>query len=257
MSQQEKGELWRKLKAAGVEFEKHYRDYSTDDLKKAWDLYESSTERPAPPPDPADELTDKEREAFFGLKPQDVEDPTGGRMPARVETEVPVAAADPNEMPGQRLNTHVELTPIREDELGRIWFQEEVLKPAFPKPRGRRVLQYMEGGVEQKTVKSGEYTETFEVAGAVNRRPAEVKITLPSYQVGIYKDKRFPFKIHTYNGNQGFDLFEVQNYYGGSELVPETVKRVYIENVLCYDIRTTVRAIQSEYRQLQLQGKVK
>ena len=88
-------------------------------------------------------------------------------------------------------------------------------------------------------------------------KPAEVKITLPSYQVGIYKDPRFPFKIHCYNGREGFNLFEVQRYYGGAELVPEECKRVYIENDLCYDVRTVIRAIQSEHRQLQLIGRVK
>jgi hypothetical protein len=254
MSQQEKGELWRKLKAAGVEFENHYRDYSTEDLEKAWNRLQE--EAPPAPPDPAQEIGDAEAAAFFG-QPPPAEDPTRGRMPSRALEAPPVATADPEEMPGQRLNEAVELEPIRQDDEGRIWYQEEVLKPAFPKPRGRRVLSYMEGGVEQRTVKNGEFVETFEVAGTTNRRPAEVKITLPSYQVGIYKDRRFPFKIHTYNGNQGFDLFEVQTYYGGSELVPETVKRVYVENVLCYDIRTVVRAIQTEFRQLQLQGKVK
>jgi hypothetical protein len=116
----------------------------------------------------------------------------------------------------------------------------------------------MDTGVQEKTVVDADGTvETFEVSGTAARRPSEVKITLPSYQVGIYKDRRFPFKIHVYNGNQGFDLFEVQNYYGGAELVPTEVKRMYVENVLCYDIRTTVRAIQTEFRQLQLAGKVK
>jgi hypothetical protein len=254
MSQQEKGELWRQLKAAGVEFEKHYRDYNTEDLQKAWDLFQEQT-APAPA-DPIEEITDLEAAAFFGqqISPPD---PTSGRMPAKPPAVVPHAAADPAELPGQRLNQSDELEPIRTDEQGRVWYQEEVRKPSFAKPRGRRVLQYMEGGVETKTVQNGEFVETFEVAGTANRRPAEVKITLPSFQVGIYKDRRFPFKIHVYNEVQGFNLFEVQNYYGGAELVPETVKRIYVENVLCYDIRTTVRAIQSEFRQLQLQGKVK
>ena len=170
---------------------------------------------------------------------------------------VPVASADPEEMPGQRLNTKSEDEPIRVDEQGRIWYQEEVRKPAYPKPRGRRVLKYLETGVETKTVQSGEYVETFEVAGSGPGTPAEVKITLPSYQVGIYKDPRFPFKIHCYNGREGFNLFEVQRYYGGAELVPEECKRVYIENDLCYDVRTVIRAIQNEHRQLQLIGRVK
>ena len=169
---------------------------------------------------------------------------------------VPVREADPNEMAGQRLNTHVDWEPIRTDDKGRVWFQEEVRKPAFPKPRGRRVLNYTDTGTKTKTVQAGQFTETFEVAGD-QAVAAQVKITLPSYQVGVYKDPRFPFKVHVYNGVQGFDMADVQAYYNGAELVPAEVKRMYVENVLCYDIRTTVRAIQSEFRQLQLAGKVK
>jgi hypothetical protein len=160
-------------------------------------------------------------------------------------------------MPGQRLNTKAEDEPIRVDEQGRIWYQEEVRKPAYPKPRGRRVLKYLDSGVKTETVQNGEYVETFEVAGVGEARPAEIKITLPSYQVGIYKDPRFPFKIHTYDGRSGFDLFEVQKYYGGSELVPPSIKRVYIENDLCYEIRSTIQTIQAEHRQLQLTGRIK
>jgi len=159
-------------------------------------------------------------------------------------------------MPGQRLNTQPEDVPIRIDEMGRAWFQEEVRKPPYPKPRGRRVLKYMERGTKTETVQNGEYVETFEVAGTGAPHPAEVKITLPSYQVGIYRDPRFPFKIHCYSEREGFDLFEVHEFYGGAELVPPDCKRVYVENDLCYDIRSVVRAIQNEHRQLQLMGKV-
>jgi hypothetical protein len=166
-----------------------------------------------------------------------------------------VAAPDPNELPGQRLNTQGG-APIRIDEAGREWYQEEVKKPSYPKPRGRRVLRYQETGVEQVTVQDGAYTETFEVAGSGPGQAAEVKITLPSYQVGIYKDPRFPFKIHTYNGIEGFDLFEVEEFYGGSELVPATVKRMYVENHLCYNIRSVIRTIEAEHRQLQLTGRI-
>ena len=159
-------------------------------------------------------------------------------------------------MPGQRLNTKSEDDPIRIDDEGRAWYQEEVRKPAYPKPRGRRVLKYMERGVMTETVQNGEYVETFEVAGVGAPHPAEVKITLPSYQVGIYKDPRYPFKIHVYNERTGFNLFEVHDFYGGAELVPAECKRIYIENDLCYDVRSVIRAIQNEYRQLQLMGKV-
>lgn len=226
MSQSEKAAYYKALKEAGVNFDRHYREYSTDELKAAA-MKLGITEPPlapaSPPPRPA-------------VTPQD---------------------RDPSELPGQRLNAKPEDEPIRVDEDGRVWLQEEVRKPAAPKPRGRRVLKYLETGVKEEQVRNGEYVETFEVAGEMPARPAEVKITLPSYQVGIYRDPRFPFKIHVYNEKRGFDLFEVQKYYGGPELVPDEVKRVYVENVLCYDMRTTIRAIQTEYRQMQLAGKVK
>jgi hypothetical protein len=186
-----------------------------------------------------------------------LEPPTPPRGRGRPRKNPLPTEADPDEMPGQRLNTHAWDEPIRVDENGVTWYQEEVRKPAYPKPRGRRVLKYLETGVRTETVQSGEYVETFEVAGVGESRPAEVKITLPSYQVGIYKDPRFPFRIHCYDGRQGFDLFEVQQYYGGSELVPPAVKRVYIENDLCYDIRSVIQAIQAEHRELQLSGRLK
>jgi hypothetical protein len=163
---------------------------------------------------------------------------------------------DPDELPSQRLNTQKDDEVIRVDEAGRQWLQEEVRKPAYPKPRGRRVLKYLETGTQTETVQNGEYVETFEVAGTEQGRPAEVKITLPSYQVGIYKDARFPFKIHCYDGREGFDMYDVEEFYGGPELIPATVKRVYIENVLCYDIRSVVRTISAEHRQLMLSGRI-
>jgi hypothetical protein len=99
-------------------------------------------------------------------------------------------------------------------------------------------------------------TQPEDVPIRINPHPAEVKVTLPSYQVGIYKDPRFPFKIHCYSDREGFNFFEVADFYGGVELVPQECKRIYIENDLCYDIRSVVRAIQNEHRQLQLMGKV-
>lgn len=274
MSQSEKSAYFQALKSAGVQFERHYREYSTAELKAAYDkLAESGAAPPlaptepepapptaaaaAPAAEPGPEL-DPEAAHFFGfdvepdLPTPQVTDPEVLARPAPPQA----AQADPNEMAGARLNSQPEDLPIRIDEQGRAWYQEEVLKPPYPKPRGRRVLRYMDPGVQKRTVVSGQYSESFEIPGdPANARPAEVKITLPSYQVGIYKDPRFPFKVITYNGNQGFDLFEVQSYYGGAELVPAEIKRKYVENVLCYDIRTVVRAIESEYRRLQLAGK--
>lgn len=238
----EKSDLYNQLKTSGKPLTTSYALYTVAQLQA-----ELGIDRAAPKPEVPEPPADPALDALFEAMNNPPED-----KPAPAPR-----AQDPEEMPGQRLNTKAEDEPIRVDERGRVWYQEEVLKPAYPKPRGRRVLTYMDRGVVTETVQNGEYIETFEVAGKGAGKPAEVKITLPSYQVGIYKDPRFPFKIHCYNGREGFDLFEVAEYFGGVELVPEEVKRVYIENDLCYDIRTVVRAIQAAYRQLQLTGRVK
>lgn len=256
MSQQYKSILYKQLQASEAPITKHYREWSVDDLKAT--LTEQgivpapeAQEAPSQASSSAEEETPPA--SYFGY-----EEPAPAPATKLEETTVVMSSEpDPNELPGQRLNTNSLDDVIRIDEQGRRWHQEEVKKPAYPKPRGRRVLKYMETGVRTETVQAGEYVETFEVAGNEASRPAEVKITLPSYQVGIYTDPRFPFKIHCYDGREGFDFAEVQAYYGGSALVPDSCKRIYIENDLCYDIRSVVRTIQAEHRHLQLTGKIK
>lgn len=285
MSQSDKSAYYQVLKKAGVEFTKHYREYSTEELAEAFrelqlgmgldpDANPPAADEPddvAPPPPLLDdafpdmpelpptaadavaaELAERQSEAEFRAA---VVQAALAEAAAAAAAAPPVTEKNLEEMPGERLNSQDD-EPIRTDDQGRVWYQEEVLKPAFPKPRGRRVLQYQDTGTQTKTVKTGDYTESFEIAGDRQGVTAQIKITLPSYQVGQYRDPRFPFMVHTYNGVQGFDLFEVQEYYGGSELVPVDIKRMYVENVLCYDVRTVIRAIQTEFRQLQLQGKV-
>ena len=195
----ERSALWRHLKELGWTPERPFVSYSLEALRAELSTLQAGS--------------DQELPAFV------LPDPPPAR-PAQ-QPAAPVAKADPNELPGQRMNTQGD-KPIRTDERGRVWFQEEVRKPAYPKPRGRRVLRYQETGVEQVSVQNGEYTETFEVAGSGPGQAAEIKITLPSYQVGICKDPRFPFRIHTYNGNEGFDLFEVEEFFGGPEMIPAT-----------------------------------
>lgn len=249
MSTRYKGILYKQLRDSGAPITRHYREWTVDELKNA--LIEQGIE---PSTDSAPSAEEPPPASYFGYEEPK---PT---TPAPVQEEQPVvvqAQPDPDELPGQRLNTNTLDEVIRVDERGRKWHQEEVRKPAYPKPRGRRVLKYMDTGVRTETVQNGEYVETFEVSGNEASRPAEVKITLPSYQVGIYTDPRFPFKIHCYDGREGFDFAEVQAYYGGSELVPDSCKRVYIENDLCYDIRSVIRTIQAEHRHLQLTGKIK
>jgi hypothetical protein len=243
----QKSELYRRLKDSGKALSTTYAQYTVDQLQAELAYHGLPMETTEEPP--KFEIPDSEPDVTKSYVEGNAEPPAPPSPQPR--------AADPAEMPGQRLNTKAQDEPIRVDESGRVWYQEEVQKPAYPKPRGRRVLKYMETGVEVQTVQNGEYVETFEVAGVGSPRPAEVKITLPSYQVGIYKDPRFPFRIHCYNGREGFDLFEVQDYYGGAELVPEECKRIYIENDLCYDIRSVIKAIRAEHRHLQLTGRVK
>lgn len=212
-----KSDIYQSLLELGWQPEKHYREYTLEELEA---IAIEPSRSPLPPEAPGAPLSD---------------------MP------------DPEEMAGQRQNQPEEV--IRVDSLGREWLQEEVRKPAYPKPRGRRVLKYLDEGVRQETVKTADgYVETFEVAGDRAGRSSEVKITLPSYQVGIYRDRRYPFKVHVYNDREGFDFFEVNDYWGGAELVPPSVKRIYIENELCYDMRSVIHTIQAEYRQLVLRN---
>jgi hypothetical protein len=240
MSANPKPELYRRLKEAGLPLSRPYAQYTVEQLHAELDEAGMAAPDEAAPA------------GFFGFEEPEVEQPV-------TVDETPVVVSnqpDEAELPGQRLNTHTPDEVIRVDEQGRKWHQEEVRKPAYPKPRGRRVLKYMDTGVRKETVQQGEYVETFEVAGNEAQRPAEVKITLPSYQVGIYSDPRFPFKVHCYDGREGFDLKDVQEYFGGGPLVPDTCKRVYIENDLCYEIRSVIRTIQAEHRHLQLTGKI-
>lgn len=223
MSQADRSRYYQTLKDAGVPLSKQYRDYTTEELKEAYDhLISQIAARAVAATPPAPEAPRSER--------------------------------NPDELPGERLNTQEEDEPIRVDEVGLIWYQEEVRKPSGAKPRGRRVLKYTDPGTVTEQRQSGDFVETFEVAGKQSIA-SEVKITLPSYQVGIYRDPKIPFKIHVYNGTRGFNLFEVQKFYGGADLVPMEIKRIYVANDLCYDIRTTIRAIENEHRQMQLTGR--
>lgn len=234
MSHADKSAYYRELKVAGFPFTKTYQQYSTQELAAA-----------------VAELRDRPGYTVPGETVPPHAPPAPRPVAAARLAPAPLPQPPKDTVAGLRLNTHSEDDILRVDDDGTIWYQDEVRKPSYPKPRGRRVLDYIDPGSKMQTAKSGDYIESFEVAGN-EQRQAQVKITLPSYQVGIYKDPRFPFKIHVYNDNRGFDREEVELFYGGAELVPTEVRSKYVENVLCYDMRTTVRAIQAEYRQRQL-----
>lgn len=279
MAQGDKSAYYQALKGAGFTFDKHYREYSTEDLQRAWELHaeangldpvvEVPVSRDAPPARD-DELAELREtiasvvDVVKGLaelvttqqrRDEHEADPLQGSRttPATdppVEKPAPEPKLDPNKHAGVTLNTHGEMEVIEVDQYGNEWYQKEVRKPASPRPRGRRVLRYNDPGVRTEQVKVGEYTETFEVAGdPANARPSEIKITLPSYQTGIYKPPNMPFRVHTYNGARGFDRQDVHRFYGGADLVPSTIKKAYVSTDLCYDITTTIRAIEDEYRE--------
>lgn len=253
-AQKRKGELYQELKAAGVEFTKPYAKYTVAELeagqKRLHELEAAARQ--------------KLEEHANGVR----EDVPTAPEPARPapepkvqpqQAQLPPVAQGREELPGERLNRPDYGEPIEIDDAGRIWFQKEIRKPATAKPRGRRVLRYQAKDTKVVMAKDsgdGHFTESIEVAGDGPARDVEVKITLPSYQVGIYTRKGLPFRVFTYDSNEGFDFFEVCNYYGGAELVPPTCKRKYVSNVLCWDIPSVVNTIRAEFRHLQLTGKI-
>lgn len=236
MSQSEKSVYYKALKEAGVELDKPYQQYTTAELaQKALELVRS---KPAV----------VEQTPVVEAPTQATEPPSQPSQP-----EPPRSNVNAEEHAGMRLNQGSGEI-IRVDDHGRQWIQEEVRKPAFPKPRARRVTKYMDTGTEMRSIGTGETYESFEIAGKL-QRPAEIKTTLPTFQTGIYRHPSHPFAIHTYGGREGYDLYEVRDYFGGADLVPTGCKTVYVSNDLCYDIRTTMREIERIYRELQLGNK--
>lgn len=163
--------------------------------------------------------------------------------------EVPV-----NNTPAERAGLTYNLPeedPVRIDTFGRIWYMDEVPKPSIPKARMTRKSRYIDPGVQTVTEynENGMIEDIFEVAGDEHRE-LTTTVTLPSWQVGKYRDARFPFMIHVYNGASGFDYREVMKYFGGRDLVPGTCKTRYVGNQLCYDITSTRETIESQFRLL-------
>lgn len=258
MSQAEKAALYHELQDAGVEFNRHYRDYTEAELRDM--VTQIRTGDPeivqtwAPEANPVDITALLEQNARLAAALEATR--TGQPVVPKTDKEQPATGGpiiDRDQHAGMRLNTKGEDEPIRTDENGIIWYQDEIVKSAFPKPRARRVLDYTETGSKTVSVRNGEYTESFEMPGE-ERRAAQVKITLPPSQVGIYRDPNLPFRIHTYQGTRVYDLFEVENYYGGADLVPAGVKRSYAGTALGYDISTVNREIESEARRLGVLG---
>lgn len=213
----DKKTLYRELKEAGAELPKPYRNLTATELQE-------------------------EYRRFFGDSP-----------PSKVPTRTLGAVPQDSTIPGFRANTSGgKLEVLRVDEQGRKWLQEEIRKPTGARRRGRRVLSYRDPGVSTKTLtQDGRFEEAFEIAGDQDAS-LQYKITLPSYQVGIYIDPRYPWRVMQYQAARGFHYDDIVAYYGGRDLIPATVKRVYVDRMLCFDIPSVVQAVQEEARRLRL-----
>lgn len=291
MAQAEKAVYYQALKAAEYPFEKHYREYTTKELREKWEGIAPATGQPAvlpstadperalpthqpaddgaelraqlaqltrtvaslaqvvaasaaPAPAPVQQSGIADPPVDWGTPPEPAVDPRVKAVPSGL---------DPAMHAGLTQNSHGEDEVVKIDEHGNRWFQLEVVKSGFPKTRVRRTLRQMDHAVREETVRVGDYTETFEVSGDVqNLEPTEIKVTLPTYQTGIFIAPGMPFRTHVYNGARGFNLFDVEKFYGGPDYVPHGVKRIYVGTDLCYDIQTVIHQIETEHRDLVL-----
>lgn len=282
-----KGELWSKLKELGYESEKPYREHTVEEMERTLAWAEDNIAKPAPKPEPdpaqsfptfapteyTQQLVDDEVEAVKqALRAHQLDgsiktmpDPyTQTNSPPKptlraAEQSLPDVEVDksqPLKLPNgssMEFSDTSDLPPgaLRIDKRGRIWFREEITPDMAKSRRLRKKVTHVEADFEVKKVQQGDYIETVEVIGE-STHLADAYVGLPAKQVGVYKDPRFPFKIHTYKAATGFNYDEVVAYFGGAEFLPPSIKKVYVGNDLCFDIRAVVNHIQREFRQLQL-----
>ena len=257
-----RGLYWQALKDAGFTSDKPFREWTIDELRAVYASYQADgTEIAEIDDDEDDELPERTDEMDELREQLAAVTDTVNKLATIItsgQVEQPVApppsttpALDPNEHAGVTLNTHAPDEVLEVDEYGNEWYQREVGKPGYAKPRGRRVLRYDDSGTKTTTVVGPDgYTETFEVSGDPNNsHPSEVKITLPSYQVGIYKAPNLPFRICTYKGARGFHWDDINAYFGGQSLVPAYIKRIYVSTTLCYDMQSVITTIEALYRE--------
>jgi len=269
MTQGTKSEYWQALKAAGYLFDRKYVQYTTDELAEiARDFIgpeEVFEPREFAVPDEAawTEVPPliNEREPSSAIPdlpepglPRWVTAPPSipGLKPTFNLAAIPLSDEKLVTVPGETRVTHLEGEPIRRDSKGRVWLQDEFMKPDTAKPRGRRKKSYTDTGTIKKSFRGADgYTEEIEFPGSKST-VSEALVTLPSYQVGTYYHPNYEFKIHTYGGKEGFDRLDILRFYGGQEQVPSTCKPMYISTVRCYDMASVVRAIREEFREIQL-----
>lgn len=267
----QRGLLWSRLREAGYEPNKAYREHSVEEMHQILDRLEAAKTIQAP--------ADHTYEAYplagsgqgqvgsLGAQLLADFDPIGfeeGVEQNNIETvraTTPQAQAPRDRRPDPVLRPQVKEPPvpdglpegaIRADEAGRIWYREEIGPNIAGRKRLRkRVTQVVPENVEVKQIHNGEYIETVEVVGE-GTRSLDAFVTMPTTQVGIFKDPRFPFKVFTYNGSLGFSYGDVNDYYGGLEFVPSTVKKKFVGNMLAYDMKSVISEIERKAREIQL-----
>jgi hypothetical protein len=151
---------------------------------------------------------------------------------------------------GLTFNTHGPNDILRIDSRGMVWFRDEVMKPAIPQKRMRRKVKTVTSNIEEVHTyrPDGGIDETFEVAGD-EQHEIEIKISMPTSQVGIYVDPRMPFKIHQYGNKRAFDYDEVVRFYGGLMQIPSSITTIYVDIDLCFDIASVRDTMEKEYRE--------
>ena len=255
-----KSELWQELKAAGRLPGDTFVKIRKEELEAlVAELREINAESPPAPPTFMEVMGETQPEPT-PFRPEDF--PYNAPQPRLPNGQprfqmvtIPFSDKPLVTQPGETRITHTFGEPIRRDSSGRVWIQDEFLKPLTAKPRGRRLKKYTDTGVVKKTFKGADgYTEEIEVPGTLQVQ-AEARVTLPSYQVGTYWHPAYLFKVHCYGGREGFDRHDVERFYGGPEQVPSSCnKRIYISNVMCYDMRLVIQAINDEYREIKLEA---
>lgn len=255
---EQRGLLYSELRERGWEPDKPYREYSVEQLQEIRDSMIQTSTISA---DQAGSLgslgsalmADFQAEGFEeGVTEDDHKPRVTSPQPQEVHERRPEPTLKGRPAKEEKTPEGLPEGALRADSAGRIWYREEI-GPEIAKNRRlrKRVTQVVPEKVEVKQIHSGDYIETIEVVGEGTRN-LDAFITMPPTQTGIYKDPRFPFKVFTYNGALGFSYGDVNDYYGGVEFVPSTIKKKFVGNMLAYDIKSVISTIERKYRELTL-----
>lgn len=253
-----RGYLWNELADAGYETDRPYHRHSVEELKtllaERKGVEVSELTLPATPL-PADKSAKFVADGFEELDPHDRSGERRATTPTAhtIQERRPVPVLKGNPKAAEKpVAEGLPEGAIRADEHGRIWYTEEI-GPDIAKNRRlrKRITKVVPEKVEVHQIDNGDYVETIEVIGE-STRSLDAFVTMPTTQVGIFKDPKFPFLVFTYNGSVGFSYGDINDFYGGEEFVPNTIKKKFVGNMLAYDIKSVISTIERKARELQL-----